>query len=93
MTTTEDEVWWKKHNYLDGKEIGGGLWICLAPQIYTHRVMVCDPWGAMEFYCYEDPTLARAAFDAWDGSGECPVPGWSRHHGNPSGRRRAIPAP
>lgn len=82
--------WWEKHNYLAGKEIGEGSWLCLAPMIYTFRVMVCDPWGAMEFYCYDNLIDAAAAFHMWDGQGEIPMPGWTKHHGSPAGRRKAI---
>lgn len=86
---TEPEVlWWQRMGYLAGKEIGDGLWVCLAPMIYTWRLMVCTEVEVMEFWCYPSKDLARAidAFTAFDGHGD-PLAGWVRHH--PSERRRA----
>lgn len=72
--------WWEAHGYLRGREIGGGIWICLARMLFTYRVMLCTPLGVIEFYCYEDPALAEVAYAVWDGGKENPVFGWTRHH-------------
>lgn len=89
MTETHQE-WWEEQSYLKGKPIGGGLWVCLAPMMFTWRLMLCDPRpdGVHEFYCYPkerglEPALA--AFDAWNGVGY-PLDGWVKHH--PGDERR-----
>lgn len=80
----EFNTWWQKQGYLAGKEIGEGLWIVLAEQLFTYRVMICDPeTSSMEFYCYpKDKGLSYAllAFTLWDGT-NTPPEGWTRHHG------------
>lgn len=80
--------WWEDEHYLAGKEIGAGLWVCVAPMITTRRLMVCTPHGVHEFWCYPYETASLdyvlRAFDAFDGTGD-PAPGWVKHH--PSGRR------
>lgn len=80
ITETPDE-WWMSHGYHAGKEIGDGLWICLAPMIFTYRLMVCDPTSVYNFYCYprEDFAYAMRAWDEWDGKSD-PLPGWTRRH-------------
>jgi hypothetical protein len=82
MTLALAPEWWEEQGYLAGKEIGGGLWICLGRMIYTFRIMVCDPDSVYEFYCYPQTDLALAfnAFVDWDGKNE-PFEGWTRHHG------------
>lgn len=84
MGVAVTEEWWQENYYLRGKEIGAGLWICLAPMLFTFRLMVCDPGGVHEFYCYPDQQQAFDAFDAWNGEGD-PLPGWVKHY--PSMRR------
>lgn len=82
-----DRPWWRKENYLAGKEIGGGLWVCMAQMVTTVRIMVCTPApeGALhEFWCYPDPWLAYVAYSTFDGKGD-PGIGWVKHH--PSHRR------
>lgn len=73
--------WWEKHGYLAGKPIQDGLWICLAPMIFTIRLMICDEGSVYDFYCYPQSNLglAFAAFDEWDGKGK-PIDGWLREH-------------
>lgn len=81
MTTTETKpkTWWEAHGYLVGKEITDGIWICVAPMIFTWRLMLCTPDYVIGFACYEREKLARAleAFQAWDGNG-LPLDGYTR---------------
>lgn len=77
-----DDEWWKAHGYLAGRPLGGGMWMCVAPMIFTFRVMVCDPTFAREFYCYHQLEDALACFEQWDGVNDNPVPGWSKYHGS-----------
>lgn len=72
-----ESVWWVQHGYLAGKSIGGDVWICLARMLYTWRVMLCTDDFVYGFACYTDPDLARAAYDAWDGTG-LPLAGYTR---------------
>lgn len=78
------ESWWVAEGYLAGKEIGGGLWVCLAPMLFTTRLMVCTPAWVHEFWCYPQQVDALVAYEAFDGHGD-PLPGWVKHH--PSMRR------
>lgn len=82
-------VWWEDQHYLAGKEIGGGLWLCVAPMITTRRLMICDPGSVHEFWCYPYDTASLeyvlAAWENFDGTGD-PADGWVKHH--PSHRRR-----
>lgn len=81
--------WWKEHGYLAGKEIGGGLWVCVAPMITTLRLMICTPEAVAEFWCYPYETVpldyVMRAYEQFDGTGD-PADGWVKHH--PSERRR-----
>lgn len=43
------DEWWRREGYLRGKELGGGLWLCLAPMITTLRIMVCTKDYVHEF--------------------------------------------
>lgn len=72
-------TWWQKNGYLRGKEIGGGLWVCLAPMIFTWRLMLCAEDFVYGFACYDKAKLdlALEAFDAWDGTG-LPLGGYTR---------------
>lgn len=86
MTTTQVSTqWWQEQGYLAGKEIGGDLWICLAPMLFTFRLMVCTTGFVHEFYCYPDLLEAMEAYHAWDGQGD-PFDGWVKHF--PTMRRR-----
>lgn len=72
--------WWKEHGYIAGKAIEGGLWLCVAPMIYTLRMMICDETSVMEFWCYPKNRLGAVliAFEGWDGKGP-PMEGWTKH--------------
>ena len=74
-------AWWHEHGYLAGRHLEDDLWLCVGRMIFTWRVMLCTTEMALEFYCYEDLTQAMQAYEQWDGRGENPVPGWTRHHG------------
>jgi hypothetical protein len=77
----ETEPWWEKEGYLAGRPLEGDLWLVVAPMIYTYRVMVCSRiYAGMEFYCYQELHLAMLCFDKWEGKGENPVEGWTKHH-------------
>ena len=84
-------AWWDDNNgYLAGKELGAGLWVCVAPMVTTRRLMICDPTSVHEFWCYPYETASLEyvlrAFNEFDGRGD-PAGGWVKHH--PSHRRRA----
>lgn len=80
--------WWHTHGYLAGRQLcppdalNVELWLCVAPMLYTYRVMVCDPGSVYAFVCYPR-TLgldhALRAWQAWDGCSD-PPPGYSRWH-------------
>lgn len=82
------EIWWQRNGYLYGREIGGGLWICVAPMITTLRIMVCDEISVFEFWCYPYDSVSMGyvltAAEEFNGNGD-PAEGWVKHH--PSGRR------
>jgi hypothetical protein len=81
--------WWQEQGYLAGKEVGGGMWICLVKMLFTYRLMLCDEFQPFSFYCYphDDLGLALEAFEKWGGEGD-PIDGWVKHH--PSERRRPV---
>lgn len=86
-----EEPWWKEEGYFAGKEIGGGLWVVFAEMITTWRIMICDPGGVHEFWCYpkggypiDSYVKAWEVWDDFDGQGD-PRDGWVKHF--PSGRR------
>lgn len=87
MTAQPAPEWWEDVGYLAGRELtgqwaGSGVWVILARMMFTHRVMLATPSFPLgEHYCYEDPALARTAFDAWDGGPDNPVKGWTKYHG------------
>lgn len=88
IRTVPTFIWWEEQNYLAGKEIEGGLWICLASMITTTRLMICTPapdGGLHEFWCYPRMADAFAAYEVFDGRGD-PLDGWVKHY--PSERRR-----
>lgn len=72
-------TWWEQHGYLFGKELGDGLWVCLAPMIFTWRLMLCTPDSVLGFACYDKANLQLAvdAYLAWDGTG-LPLAGYTR---------------
>lgn len=73
-----EKPWWAEHEYLQGKEVGGGLWMCVNRMLYTWRVMLCTKEWVHDYYCYKDLADALLAFESWDGKGENPVDGWTR---------------
>lgn len=81
--------WWEENGYVAGRELGGGLWVCVAPMITTWRLMICDPGTVHEFWCYPYDTVplgyVLVAYENFDGTGD-PADGWVKHH--PSMRRR-----
>lgn len=79
--------WWVPNGYLAGREIGGGLWLCLAPMAYTTRLMVCDPGSVYQFWCYPNVGEALVAYVAFDGTGD-PPGGWVKHHNRGVTRRQ-----
>lgn len=79
--------WWEANGYIAGKQVEGGLWVCLAPQLFTFRLMVCDPDCVHDFYCYPHLADALVAYNTWDGTGD-PAEGWIKHHA--TGRRRQV---
>lgn len=82
--SVEDELtpaWWHSHGYIAGRELDAGLWMVVAPMLYTYRVMVATPEAPTgEFYCYTDLKLAAKAFMEWDGGSMNPIEGWTRYH-------------
>lgn len=83
-----DRPWWVAQGYLYGRDIGEGLWICVAPMLFTFRLMLCTTEGVLDFYCYERPFTALAAAEAWAGTGE-PVAGWVKSMTRAQGERHA----
>eukprot|EP00919_Chromeraceae_sp_WS-2016_P029646 GHVR01070526.1.p1 GENE.GHVR01070526.1~~GHVR01070526.1.p1 ORF type:complete len:113 (-),score=7.57 GHVR01070526.1:128-466(-) len=80
----------KKVNfYIDVRLRGDGLYSAIMPLMFTHAI-ITGQVGEYNFYtdrwCYGGLEKARAAHDAWDGSGE--PEGWHRHPR--TGRRRVI---
>lgn len=75
-------AWWQEQGYLYGRDIGDGMWICVAEMIFTWRLMLCTPDYVHDFYCYPktELPLALSAAAQWDGESE-PLPGWTRHFG------------
>lgn len=84
-----ERTWWEENGYLAGKPLSDDIWICVAPMLFTFRLMICTTDYVFDFYCY--PSLARAleAFNAWTGRGD-PLDGWVKHHG--TGRRHPAEA-
>lgn len=73
--------------YLDIKRIDEGTWTCIFPLAYTHAIITVkhnDFFSVGDRWCYHSYEAARAALDAWDGTGE--PQGWHRHPA--TGRRR-----
>lgn len=80
---------WADCGYLHVRELPGRRWAAVAPLIYTAAV-ITGHMGDLHSYddrwCYRDIDAARAALDAWDGTGE--PAGWHRHPA--TGRRVAA---
>jgi hypothetical protein len=77
----------KANGYRDARPISGGRYACIAPLAFTHAIIVGEMHNGEVYddrWCYRSYEAAKAALDAWDGSGE--PSGWHRHP--LSGRRR-----
>lgn len=88
MTAKE---WWAEQGYIYGRDIGDGLWICVAPMLFTFRLMLCTEGYVIDFYCYERSADALAAAAMWDGRSE-PAEGWVKAHTRMQGERWASHA-
>ena len=85
-----DRAWWEEQGYLYGRCLDpeADLWVCVAPMIYSARLMLCTPapfGGVLEYYCYpwEVSEVALGAARVWDGR-SAPPAGWVKASG---GRR------
>lgn len=73
--------------YLDPKPLPNGRWAAVWKLMFTHAVVIGtigDETSIDDRWCYKDYASAKAALDAWNGSGE--PEGWHRHP--MTGRRR-----
>lgn len=71
--------------YYDVQEKGEAEIVGIAPLMFTHAIVSgIDYSGYSDRWCFESYEAAKAALDAWDGTGE--PTGWHRHP--KSGRRR-----
>lgn len=65
------------------KPIKGGRqprYAAISPKMFTHAIVVApmhDRYSIHDNYCYHGYAKAKAALDAWDGTGE--PTGWHRH--------------
>ena len=84
MTNNELMAMVADPSYLDMQVKGDAGIVAILPLFYTHAIIagIC-PTGYEDRWCYADYDTAKAALDAWDGSGE--PTGWHRHP--TSGRR------
>lgn len=79
--------WLLGNGYTDPKPLGNGRYACIRPLVFTHAIItgrIGDTSSYDDRWCYNGYEAAKAALDAWDGTGE--PEGWHRHPG--SGRRR-----
>jgi hypothetical protein len=71
--------------YRDFRKLPDGRYIGTLRLLYHWTIHVdIDFGGYADRYCFKNYALARAAFDAWDGTGDPDY--WHNHPG--SGRRR-----
>ena len=71
--------------YFDVQEKGEAAIVGVMPLLFTHAIVSgINAYGYEDRWCYESYAEAKAALDAWDGTGE--PNNWHRHP--PSGRRR-----
>jgi hypothetical protein len=76
------------------KPIKGGRqprYAAILPKLFTHAIVVApmhDRYSIDDNYCYQGYAKAKAALDAWDGTGE--PTGWLRH---PLSGRRISQSP
>lgn len=75
--------------YKDIRPIPGNRMAAIHPLLFTHAIVtmdVGDKAGLANRWCYHTYDKAKAALDAWDGTGE--PEGW---HRDPfTGRRRTL---
>lgn len=80
--------WLKEEcGYRDPRPIPGNRYAAIQPLMFTHAIIIGelgDMYSAGDRWCYHDYAAAKAALDAWDGTGEPSC--WHRHPR--SGRRR-----
>jgi hypothetical protein len=70
--------------YMDLSMRGEAGWVAIRPLMFTHAIISgIDELSHEGRWCYKDYRSAKAALDAWDGTGE--PTGWHRHP--KSGRR------
>jgi len=77
--------------YLHPRPIPGGRYACVRPKIFTHAIVtgrIGDMATIDKNWCYETYQQAKAALDAWDGTGE--PEGWFR---DPDTGRRVSRSP
>lgn len=85
MTETQGRKIAKDSGYSDYKMLSNGIDACIAPFAFTCAIISeLSHFGYGDRWCYKNYQLAKAALDAWDGTGE--PDGWHRHPD--SGRRR-----
>ena len=73
--------------FTDVRRLGRDRWVAIRPILHTGVILtgrMFDEVSITERWRYEDGPAARAALEAWDGTGE--PQGWYRHV--PSGRHR-----
>lgn len=75
----------RQDNYVDIKRMPNGDYVALFQFMYTWAIMSgLSIYGYEDRWCYSSYEKAKAALDAWDGTGE--PEGWHRHPN--TGRRR-----
>lgn len=65
---------------MDTKALSDGRIVELMRMLFNYRIYVRWPDQVSTYedcWCYQNPTDARLAFDAWNGEGE--PPGWNKH--------------
>lgn len=79
--------WLKSEGLQHPKPIGNERYAAIKEFMFTHAIItgqIGDRVGYDDRWCYHDLGTAKAALEAWDGTGE--PAGWHRHPA--SGRRR-----
>lgn len=79
--------WLKEQGYKDPQPLSGNRYAAIMPMMFTHGIIVgkIGDIGYDDRWCYHNYTSAKAALEAWDGTGE--PKGWHRHPR--TGRRRS----
>lgn len=86
-----ERSWWQQNGYIYGRQLDDELWVCVAPMLFTFRLMLCTSGYVLDFYCYENPHDALNAALLWDGKSE-PIEGWVKSHTRAHGERHASDA-